>query len=320
MKKNLLKIFSLLTLSLLISSGLDYLMAANADSENVPCRSVLIGVGQSYWGQYFCHQCNQLYSARPNVQGRQQCPTCGKAHERPRDGSDDAINLPHDEVIVDGKPYLRIWVPEAAIVVGDPTAKFAGKGALQSCLFCGSSGFAIDKACGGCGAQFEKGAARSKAVRVPQVVQASSRPTSQAKPASGASRGVNLAEKRMSAPAPSPNLPHEFRPIRSNSGLAALRSVLIGSSIGATALSVAVGLTLFGRSPYIAEGHVVDVSGPAITVTYTARRGQQQQLTFIAENVGVRVGDSVELHGRRWGSIKGGETSAGIILSLKPKD
>jgi hypothetical protein len=151
----------------------------------------------------------------------------------------------------------------------------------------------------------------------------SSKPTPAAESASGQGRGEKgrvEAATGIQRPVPSSNLPHELKPIASNSGLAALKSFLIGSSIGATALSVVGGLILFGRSPYIAEGHVADVSGPSITVSYTAQSGQQQRLTFIAENVGVRVGDSVELHGRRWGSIKGGETSAGIILSIKPKD
>ena len=102
------------------------------------CRSILVQdlpAGVTYWGKYTCVNCGTKdVSTKPASDGKQSCPSCGKAHT-----NEDFYNLK--------------TITENDIVKDDTTdGQRAKSGKKVACLYCGADMFKADSHCPTCGA------------------------------------------------------------------------------------------------------------------------------------------------------------------------
>lgn len=281
---------------------------------------VVLQPGDTVWHMYQCKQCDSLASMRPNSNGRQECPSCGKPHSK-NDQSEPRI-LP--EHFTDSSGRIHLIYTESLIRQGDGSKKYADSGAHWTCSYCDSSAFQIMASCPGCGAgkpslmtpgRFQKYAESNPADPITGVPLDGGSPAAAqavAMAATAVAQGQPITTARGVGPIRSVNVQQSNRPnfLRTRSGMMLMSAAATG----------ALGFVWWGTQSYTLPASVTRLEGDTAYISYTDTDGEQITLDFTAmtgEPGKVRkwrVGDQLTLHFRNLGGLKGGEAFDGTVV------
>ncbi|MBN8539844.1 MAG: hypothetical protein J0L82_05620 [Deltaproteobacteria bacterium] len=288
---------------------------------------VILKPGDDVWHMYECKQCRdggekRIVSLRPNANGSQECPNCGKPHSK-----DDRLEpriLP--DHFTDAAGRIHLIYTEALARDGDATKKYARSGKHWTCEYCNSSAFQTMVSCPRCGAGnpslLTPGRFRKYAEANP------------ADPITGFPLGA--ASKVSSAAAPSAEMASQAvsqgQPITSAKGVGPIRSVDLQSStrpnflktktgmmLMSAAATGALGYVWWGTQSYTLPATVSSIDGNTAYITYIDTDGKEITIDFTpaqkeASIRGWRKGDRMTLHFRNLGGAKGGEAFDGTVV------
>lgn len=281
---------------------------------------VVLQPGDTVWHMYQCKQCDNLASMRPNSNGRQQCPSCGKPHSK--DNQAEPRILPEHFTDSDGR--IHLIYTESLIRSGDGTKKYADSGAHWTCSYCDSSAFQIMASCPGCGAgkptlmtpgRFKNYAEANPAdpvTGVPLSTGSTAASHAMAMASAAVAQGKPITSARGIGPVRSVSLQQSSRPsfLRTRGGMMLVSAAATG----------ALGFVWWGTQSYTLPATVTRLDGDTAYISYTDTDGEEVTLDFTAmtgEPGKVRkwrVGDSLTLHFRNLGGLKGGEAFDGTLV------
>jgi hypothetical protein len=271
---------------------------------------------------YECKQCGdlgnkRLVSLRPNSQGRQECPDCGKPHSK--DDQNEPRILPEHFTDSDGR--IHLIYTEALARDGDATKKHAGSGKHWTCEFCNSSAFQTMVSCPGCGAgkpslltpgrfrQYTEANPADPITGFPLGV--SSVAPSVAMASQAVSQGQPITTAKGVGPIRTLDLQSLTRPkfLRTRTGMMLMSAAATG----------ALGFVWWGTESYTLPATVSRIDGNTAYITYTDTDGKEITIDFTpaqkeASIRGWRKGDKLTLHFRNLGGAKGGEAFDGTLL------
>lgn len=293
---------------------------------------VILKPGDAVWHMYECKQCGdlgnkRLVSLRPNANGRQECPDCGKPHSK-----DDQLEpriLP--EHFTDSSGRIHLIYTEALARDGDPTKKYAESGKHWTCEYCNSSAFQTMASCPGCGAgkpslltpgRFKNYAEANPADPVtgfPLGISSGTQTASFATQATAAATmavasGQPITTARGVGPIRSVDLQSKVRPsfLRTRTGMMLMSAAATG----------ALGFVWWGTQSYTLPATVSRIEGDTAYITYVDTDGKEITIDFTpaqkeASVRGWRKGDKMTLHFRNLTGAKGGEAFDGTVVTPK---